>query len=553
MDYDFPSLYESTQAWAESAKQAGWLSNSHIKKLDAIDVRDPSNLFSDTEKRPLIVAFFGGTGVGKSTLLNRLAEQEIANTGVERPTSKEVSMYLHQSIQIDRLPKDFPVDKVRTALHKNDELKDILWIDMPDIDSTESNNRNIVLEWLPHIDVLLYVVSPERYQDEKGWRLLLSQSASHAWLFIMNQWDKGDDRQIDAFAAQLSNAGFETPIILRTDCRMNQTDKSQDDFEQLKQTLASLANQNVIDQLEHRGMRLRFDQIRTVIGEFMALLSSDSKANSFDLWDAIWRKSSPTILEGMQWPIKQLAQTYSTRTQSLLSKLKKSAEIEEQKESESKTRALLWDDWAQTRFNDAIDQLIVEVGNKELPVTPFKSGMLAVRNAAEKILHGQTELSLRQALANPGNIVQRFFLKLTGICAALLPLLAISWAAFEIYEGYYISSTGLGGNYLGSNFAIHSLLLISISWLLPWFIHRKLKPSAESVAFKALNVGTETGLEQIKLKIDENLRKILDQQADYHQQGQLLLEKCELPVYSGTITDNQTLKRLLADTPSAAS
>ncbi len=549
MDCDFPSIFEATRGWAESAKQSGWLSTRSTEKIDAIDFREPSNLFNDTDKRPLIVAFFGGTGVGKSTLLNRLAEQEIANTGVERPTSKEVSMYIHQSIRIDQLPKDFPVDKIRTAHHQNDELKEVLWIDMPDIDSTESNNRQIVLEWLPHVDILLYVVSPERYQDEKGWRLLLSQGANHAWLFIMNQWDKGDDRQIDAFSKQLSQAGFESPIILRTDCRKNNTDAEHDDFDQLKQIIVSLANQNVIEQLEHRGMRLKFDQLRQAIHQCINAIGGEHATNSHTLWDEIWNESSTTLLDGMQWPIKQLAKTYSTRTGNLLSQLKKSAEQDEPKEPETKTHTLLWDDWAQTRFNDAIDQLIVEIGNAGLPVTPFKSSMETVRNVAEKMMHTQTELSLRQALANPGNVVQRFFLKLTGICAAVLPLLAISWAAFEIYEGYYLSSTGLGGNYLGSNFAIHSLLLISISWLLPWFIHRKLKPSAETVALKALNAGTGAGLEHIKLKIDEQLRKILDHQSDLHQRGNRLLEQCQIPDFNPTVSDNLTLNRLLAKNP----
>ena len=41
----------------------------------------PSDLFSNAE-RPLVVGLFGGTGVGKSSLLNRLADAEIARTGV---------------------------------------------------------------------------------------------------------------------------------------------------------------------------------------------------------------------------------------------------------------------------------------------------------------------------------------------------------------------------------------------------------------------------------------------------------------------------------------
>ena len=49
---------------------------------------------------------------------------------------------------------------------------------MPDFDSIDQNNRHLVLEWLPHIDVLIYVVSPERYRDEKAWRLLFAEGGA---------------------------------------------------------------------------------------------------------------------------------------------------------------------------------------------------------------------------------------------------------------------------------------------------------------------------------------------------------------------------------------
>lgn len=547
MDCDISSIFESTRQWADSAKQSSWLSAGQLDELDAIDLRSPATLFDDSEKRPLVVAFFGGTGVGKSTLLNRLAEREIANTGVERPTSKEVSIYLHNSIRLEQLPANFPVDKVRTAHHENSTIKDILWVDMPDIDSTESNNRQIVLDWLPHIDVLLYVVSPERYQDEKGWRLLLSHAANHAWMFIMNQWDKGDASQIEAFRHQLSKGGFESPIILRTDCRKDAPVSDQDDFTQLQGTITSLANQNTIAQLEQRGMTLRFEQLRNTIQALIKTMGYDeSAATLVDQWNPIWNESADHLQQGMQWPIKQLAQTYSERTGSLLKQLKKSSEPDEEDKTPKPSRTLLWDDWAQTRFNDCLDQLTLEVGANNMPVAPFKTNLEKLRNVAEKILHTQTEQKLRQALANPGNIVQRFFLKLTGICATLLPLLAIGWAAFEIYQGYYQSSSGLGGEYLGSNFAIHSGLLVCISWLLPWFLHRKLKPSAETVALKALNSGVAAGLELTKLKIDETLQKTLEQRDQYRMEGQQLLEQCQSPAVANGISDNQTLNRMLA-------
>ena len=99
---------------------------------------------------------------------------------------------------------------------------------------------------------------------------------------------------------------------------------------------------------------------------------------------------------------------------------------------------------------------------------------------------------------------------------------------------------------MGSNFAIHSGLLVCISWLLPWFLHRRLKPSAESVALKALTSGVAAGLELTKLRIDETLQKTLEQRDQYRMQGQQLLEKCQLPVFTSGISDNQTLNRMLA-------
>ncbi len=547
MDCDIFSIFESARQWADSAKQSGWLTASQLSEFDSIDLRSPATLFDDSEKRPLVVAFFGGTGVGKSTLLNRLAEREIANTGVERPTSKEVSIYLHNSIRLEQLPANFPVDKVRTAKHENSTIKDILWVDMPDIDSTESSNRQIVLEWLPHIDVLLYVVSPERYQDEKGWRLLLSQTANHAWMFIMNQWDKGDNSQIEAFRHQLSAGGFENPIILRTDCHNDAPGSNQDDFAQLQDTIASLANQNTIDQLERRGMIRLFEQLRNTIQTSIEAMGYDeSAATLYDQWDHIWENSTDNLQQGMQWPIMQLAQTYSARTGSLLKKLKKSSKPDAEEKTPNPSSALLWDDWAQTRFIDSLDQLTIEVGASNIPVSPFKTNLQGMRNVAQQVLHTQTEQSLRKALANPGNIVQRFFLKLMGLCTTVLPLLAIGWAAFEIYQGYYQSSTGLGGEYLGSNFAIHSGLLICISWLLPWFLHRRLKPSAETVALKALTDGVAAGLELTKLRIDETLQKTLEQRDQYRMEGQHLLEQCQHPLLKNSISDNQTLNRMLA-------
>ena len=63
---------------------------------------------------------------------------------------------------------------------------------MPDFDSDETANKDQVLQWLPHIDLLIYVVTPERYKDAEGWRMMLENSYRHAWLFVINKWDRAD-------------------------------------------------------------------------------------------------------------------------------------------------------------------------------------------------------------------------------------------------------------------------------------------------------------------------------------------------------------------------
>ena len=99
-------------------------------------------------------------------------------------------------------PTKFVYNKGKCSTNQSNEK--VIWIDMPDFDSTEEKNKHIVLQWLPYIDVLIYVVSPERYRDNKAWQLLLAEGASHAWLFVINQWDKGESAQYDDFKQQLN-------------------------------------------------------------------------------------------------------------------------------------------------------------------------------------------------------------------------------------------------------------------------------------------------------------------------------------------------------------
>src|SRR5262249_1584647 len=57
----------------------------------------------EVEKPLLVVMLMGGTGVGKSTLLNALGGGTIAPASFQRPTTRDPIVYYHESLRTDRI------------------------------------------------------------------------------------------------------------------------------------------------------------------------------------------------------------------------------------------------------------------------------------------------------------------------------------------------------------------------------------------------------------------------------------------------------------------
>lgn len=509
MAYEYSELLAQARQWAQMAQTEGRLTAEQGQRLLALDEVDHDQLFavdvSDPEDQPLIVAFMGGTGVGKSSLLNRLAGQAIARAGVERPTSREVTLYHHRRLSINKLPSDLPVASIKISQHDDADNAQVVWIDMPDFDSVELANKRLVLEWLPHIDVLLYVVSPERYRDNKAWQLLLAEGGKHAWLFVMNQWDRGQALQYDDFRQQLLKAGFSNPLIFRTSC----SEPDGDEFIELQAQLRQLSGRHNQAQLEQRGDQWRRQQLKQSLQQLHEDFSVPASLTFQQNFDALWRHTESDLQLGLAWPIKQLSQFWADH-------LGQASDIK------------LWDEWSQQRLNDLLDELVLQTAQFQVPSKVLKLALQNVRDTAGKTLTAQAELAGRQALLNPGNGVQRFLLKLTAIAETLLPLLAMATVGYQVFGGYYQSTTDMAA-YLGVDFAIHSVLLIALSWLIPFFLHKKIQPSLQAAAYK----GLQQGLKQALAVISVEIRQIL--QAEQHsyelmrQQLQQMIKQCETP------------------------
>ena len=138
-----------------------------------------------------VLALAGGTGVGKSSVLNALAGQTVSTVRAVRPTTHEPIAWIADERRDELGPLLAWLDVGHVTTHAQEELGGVAILDLPDVDSVRTEHRALVDELLPRIDAIAWVVDPEKYDDERLHAYLRSL-APHAdrLRFILNKVDR---------------------------------------------------------------------------------------------------------------------------------------------------------------------------------------------------------------------------------------------------------------------------------------------------------------------------------------------------------------------------
>ena len=155
---------------------------------------------------PLVVATFGGTGVGKSSLVNALVGEEVTAAGRQRPTTTLPIVIAHP--QTDLAAFGLPLDELRVARKDMPLLRDVVLIDCPDPDTSETETAESNLarlhRLLPFCDVLLYVSTQQKYRSARVGDELLEAAKGCRIVFVQTHADLDEDIR-DDWRKQLTN------------------------------------------------------------------------------------------------------------------------------------------------------------------------------------------------------------------------------------------------------------------------------------------------------------------------------------------------------------
>ncbi|MGI9303158.1 MAG: hypothetical protein ACR2RB_10685, partial [Gammaproteobacteria bacterium] len=308
-----------------------------------------------------------------------------------------------------------------------------------------------------------------------------------------------------------------------------------------------------VQELARLGHAARLDDTLELINTALERFGTQQQWTDFETRnEQNWQQARRACIDNLGWPLRQLASRLgdTPATDKIMRKLSVSKSDETKNAPESRplepADAILWDEWSQTNLVEALSRSEIEIAHAGIADAPIQKRLYAVAEAAPAIINDHLQHALRRALAKPGSTLQRGLQRLIGFAGTALPLAALLWVGYTVVTRFYAGTTG-EGEFVSINFAINSAMLVLVSWLVPQLLHRKLTPSLEKTALRALNAGLEHGLNAVGEKAQQAFADTGKERAQFTERVQMLLAEIHKQSAPVAIGANDSLSRLLAE------
>lgn len=200
-----PSLDSRLAALREAAALAeGRLPEQVVSGARA--VADRAGVRRELSIDHTVAALAGATGSGKSSLYNALAGQDLADVGVTRPTTSTAQAALWDGDGAGPLLDWLDVPKRHAAgTDAGADLDGLVLLDLPDHDSIRLSHRLEVDRLVEQVDLLIWVVDPQKYADAALHERYLRPLAGHrdVMLVVLNQVDRLPAQAVERCLADL--------------------------------------------------------------------------------------------------------------------------------------------------------------------------------------------------------------------------------------------------------------------------------------------------------------------------------------------------------------
>ncbi len=159
----------------------------------SLELRNRRGFLGET----LVLAVAGGTGVGKSSLINALAGEELVSVSTLRPHTELAAVILPEDPEPSLL---MLLDMLGVEQrHHHSGFSHLAVIDLPDMDSVVAWHRLRVEELIPRVDGVIWVLDAEKYADSALHQDFLLPLAAYRdqFVFVLNKIDRLRPGQLD--------------------------------------------------------------------------------------------------------------------------------------------------------------------------------------------------------------------------------------------------------------------------------------------------------------------------------------------------------------------